>query len=70
MGKIKTFYSTPLKEINIGKNTTRSAGLKCRSQVTGHRPGYRSGQVTGHTQKQYDTRENCSGLTFYYTKIK
>ena len=43
-----------------------AAGLKCRSQVTGQI----TGQVTGHTHKKLDTGENCSGLTFYYTKIK
>ena len=33
---------------------------------SGHRPQVRS-QVT---QKTIDTGQNCSGLTFYYTKIK
>ena len=35
-------------------------GLKCRSEVTGCRSGYRpqvTGQVTGHTEKQYRTLE-------------
>ena len=27
-------------------------------------------QVTGHRKKQWDTGQNCSGLTLYYTKIK
>ena len=46
--------------------TVGPAGLKCRSQVTGQV----TGQLTGHTQKQQDTGQNCSWLTFYYTKIK
>ena len=47
--------------------TFRTVGLKCRSQVTGQVTGYRP-QVTGHRSQV--TRENCSGLMFYYTKIK
>ena len=56
--------------------TLYAAGLSA-----GHRSGYRSrvrsqaigqvtSQITGHTQKQQDTGQNCSWLTFYYTKIK
>ena len=40
-----------------------------RLPVTRHRGGAKV-QVTGHTKKQLDTGQNCSGLTFYYTKIK
>ena len=59
---------------------------EAKVQVTGHRSGHRlqatghrsqaTGQATGHRsghrshKKQYDTGQNCSGLTFYYTKIK
>ena len=42
------------------------AKVQVTGQVTGYRPQVRS-QVT---QKTIDTGQNCSGLTFYYTKIK
>ena len=45
----KPEFITRIKKIYI--NRTPSAGLKCRSQVTGQVTGYRpqaTGQVTGH----------------------
>ena len=65
------------------KNFTLCVVMRGRAkvQVTGHRSGHRlqtaghRSQAIGHRpqvtqKKQKDTRENCSGLTFYYTKIK
>ena len=67
MGKIKTYNSTPQKEINIAKNT---AGLKCRSQVTGQVTGYsHRSQVRSQVRLQATAhRSQATGQVTGHTK--
>ena len=56
MGKRNTAVQS-ISYQTITEFVSPAAGLKCRSQVTGHRSGHRSqvtGQVTGHRSQATD----------------